>query len=308
MKRRYVLDPEGRAGESVRAILRSLLDVLESKVDGVVEDTGVDFLHDLRVANRRTRTVLSQMRGVLPGSRVAVFSPGFKWLSVVTGPHRDLDVTLLEMAGFRGRTGIDEPTFDLLQHILEDKRRAEHDRVSAALRSTGFRLLLEGWRDFLESESEESHHSPLASTPIIEIAGPRILKAAKRIRKRGATISPDASAALLHRLRIDGKKLRYLLEFFFVLYDSAAVSRSIDELKRFQDTLGEFNDTEVQLALIREFSDETCFPAAELDVIDRLTNEITERQRALRIDAVDRYAAFASDDSRRLYNKMFKAR
>ena len=308
MKRRYVLDPEGRAGESVRAILRGLLDVLESKVDGVVEDTDIEFLHDLRVANRRTRTTLSQMRGVLPASRVADFSPGFKRLSVVTGPCRDLDVTLLEMAGFRGRSGIDEPTLDLLQRFLEDKRRAEHDRVSGALRSRRFRLLLEGWRDFLDSKSEGNPYSPLASTPIIEVAGPRILKAAKRIRRRGAAISPDASAALFHRLRIDGKKLRYLLEFFFVLYGSAAISRFIDELKRFQDTLSEFNDTEVQLALIRDFSDEIPFAPAGVGVIDRLTNEITERQRALRIDAVDRYTAFASDDSRRVYKKMFKTR
>jgi hypothetical protein len=57
-----------RADESVLRILRRLFWTLESNVEGVIGDDHIDFLHDLRVANRRTRTLLSQIKGVVPAS------------------------------------------------------------------------------------------------------------------------------------------------------------------------------------------------------------------------------------------------
>ena len=146
----------------------------------------------------------------------------------------------------------------------------------------------------------------LASAAIIEVAGPRIVKANTTLRKRGAGISADAPAPLLHRLRIDGKRLRYLLEFFFDLYPSVTMTRFIKELKRLQDLLGNFNDTEVQLALIRDFRDE--HPSAAYDTPVKLIELLTERQHELRAEFSERFTDFTSEESRNLYNKTFKNR
>jgi len=306
MKQPYALSPDDRADESVRNILRQLFNSLRSNIDGVLEDLDIECLHDLRVAIRRTRTVLSQIKGVLEPSAVARFSPDFKWLGAVTGPCRDLDVTLLEMRVPTKQSGIQESALDPFRRFLEERRKAEHGLLVAAFRTPRFCKLVEGWDGYLSSSVREEDEQSIASSSIIEVAGPRILKAFERIRKRGAAVEPAAAAELLHRLRIDGKKLRYLLEFFAALFASKTVSRCIKELKRLQDILGEFNDTKVQLDLINEFSRTTSSASASNDVMNQLTNAISERQSALRIEFIDRFTSFAGQDNRRLYEKTFR--
>ncbi|MCK7497847.1 MAG: CHAD domain-containing protein [Comamonadaceae bacterium] len=55
--------------------------------------------------------------------------------------------------------------------------------------------------------------------------------------------SPDHD---LHRLRITGKKLRYLVEFFRDLYPAAEIDLLIKAMKGIQDFLGEYQDCTVQ--------------------------------------------------------------
>jgi CHAD domain-containing protein len=306
MQRFYCLIATDPADQSARRILRQLFGVLRSNVGGVVEDEDIEFLHDLRVANRRTRTALSQTKGVLPSSVMDTFPPEFKWLGDVTGPCRDLDVMLLEMDSHRHQAEIDDGALSPLENFLKEKRRLEHDLVRAALQSERFQRLVDDWGRFLETGAEEGAKAPLAPVSTIDVAGPRILKAYRRIRKRGAEIDDNPPAALLHRLRIDGKKLRYLLEFFSDLYPGSTVTRFIRELKQLQDILGGSNDTVVQLALTREFADQGTATAETLVAVGRFTEAITQRQRELRAEFSERFELFASDDSRRLYKKTFR--
>ena len=60
-----------------------------------MRDIDTEFLHDLRVAVRRTRSALKLAGDALPAGLAARFSPEFKWLGDLTTPTRDLDVYLL---------------------------------------------------------------------------------------------------------------------------------------------------------------------------------------------------------------------
>jgi CHAD domain-containing protein len=307
MIRSYQLAPDDRADASLRKILGALFDTLLSNVEGVVSDKDIEPLHDLRVANRRTRTALSQLKDLLPSEVGQRYSPEFKWIGTVTGPCRDLDVTLAEFQSYLQDPALEEDRLTQLISFLEVTRRAEHHRVASALRSTRFQHLVAGWIDFLQSPLNVPSDPPLGAASIAGVSGRCILKANTRLRKRGVGISADAPPSLLHRLRIDGKKLRYLLEFFFDLYEATVVSRFIKELKRFQDILGDFNDTEVQLALVREFVDRDASRSAPAEV-DELREIIRDRQGELRTEFAERFAVFASDESRKLYKRTFKAR
>ena len=82
------------------AIARALVisaDVIAANVSGVVRDLDSKFLRDLRVAVRRTRSVLKLTGDVLPDGIVECYGPEFKWLADLTGPTRDLDVFLREI-------------------------------------------------------------------------------------------------------------------------------------------------------------------------------------------------------------------
>ena len=70
---------------------------------GVRADIDSEFLHDYRVAVRRTRSALSQIKDVLPEDKVEHFKTEFGWLGQMTGPTRDLDVYLLQFEHLRNQ-------------------------------------------------------------------------------------------------------------------------------------------------------------------------------------------------------------
>ena len=64
---------------------------------GVRANLDTEFLHDFRVAIRRTRSLLRQIRHVIPLDVGRYFSTGFSWVGRLTGPLRDLDVLILAL-------------------------------------------------------------------------------------------------------------------------------------------------------------------------------------------------------------------
>jgi CHAD domain len=86
------------ARDALAMVLLRLLDTLEANVAGTVRDIDTEFLHDLRVAVRRTRTGLKLGAELLPDGLAAEYRPAFKWLGDLTTPTRDLDVHLLNFA------------------------------------------------------------------------------------------------------------------------------------------------------------------------------------------------------------------
>lgn len=119
------LKPKEPAVDAMRKILRTLLATLERNVDGTRADLDSEFLHDLRVATRRTRSALSQVKRVLPDAVVEEFKARFAWLGQITGPTRDLDVFLLELPHYRASLPA-AMAGDL--DALEEQLKAAHKR------------------------------------------------------------------------------------------------------------------------------------------------------------------------------------
>src|SRR5690606_30816838 len=68
----------------------------------------------------------------------------------------------------------------------------------------------------------------------------------KKICRYGAEIDEHTPDEQIHELRIEGKKLRYLLDFFSELFAAEQVKPQLKALKRLQTILGDFNDYGVQ--------------------------------------------------------------
>lgn len=302
-KPRLKLKRKTNVDSALRSILLQLFKTLSDNVDGVIEDVDIEFLHDLRVASRRTRSALSQLKGVLPKSKSNRFAAEFEWLGSVTGPCRDLDVNLLDMDRFRLEIGSEDDTLEPLHRLLRRSRAAELRRVRRALRSARFNDLVSQWSEFLEEPGSDS------SDPIGEIADKRILKAYRRMLKRGSKLGDDPQPEALHRLRIDAKKLRYLLEFFSSLYPRKTLAKLVIELKKLQDVLGNFNDMEVQQTRLAQFADQLISTGeARSDTVfamGRLADAMRQRQEDHRRDFAECFAEFADEDSRQLYQQLF---
>ncbi len=83
------------AALAVCTVLTRLFGTAQANIPGTIRDIDTEFLHDLRIAVRRTRSVLKLAGSVLPASLPDRYRPEFKWLGDLTTPTRDLDVYLL---------------------------------------------------------------------------------------------------------------------------------------------------------------------------------------------------------------------
>jgi CHAD domain-containing protein len=308
------LSPSMPARAALADVLLRLADTVTANVSFVIRDVDIEFLHDLRVAVRRTRSALKLAGDALPGGMAARFAPEFKWLGDLTTPTRDLDVYL---AGFdqmaAGLSAASPGDLEPFRAHLAARRRTERRRLVRGLRSARFASLMTDWRSALEAAAGQ----PAGPEPDIgSLAADRIARAYRRVVKLGSALTrPGAgngpSGTDLHSLRKRSKELRYLLEFFGSLYDPAAYRRAVKKLKGLQDCLGEFQDGEVQREAIRGFAvqmlarrgargtgRQAAAPptaaelAATLLAMGELTAQLHARQLRGRAEVADRFAQF----------------
>ncbi|MGO9297323.1 MAG: CHAD domain-containing protein [Streptosporangiaceae bacterium] len=292
------------AAEAVAAVLAELLEMIEINVDGTVRDIDTEFLHDLRVAVRRTRSALKLAGDALPPGLAAGYAPEFKWLGDLTTPTRDLDVYLLDFPVMTARLAAASAADlrPLHDHLLR-RRRAARRQLTAGLRSARFTGLTQNWREALAGVAAGRGKRSAAGRPgTPQLAADRIGRAHRRMLTAGAAITPASPPHQLHNLRKRGKELRYLLELFGSLYDQAEHWQAVRALKNLQDCLGEFQDTEVQLTELREFADQMMArrsaPAATLLAMGEIAAGLAHRQQAARSQFSERFRAFASPASR----------
>lgn len=303
------LRPTMAAGEAVRRILQGLLEAMEANEAGTCAARDPEFLHDFRVAIRRTRTALGQIKGVLPAPVLERFRPEFAWLGEITGPTRDLDVFLLRFEGYRER--LPEEFRDALEPLgrfLEAHQRTEQSRLAEALASPRYRQFKKDWSAFLAAPGIQGS-PPDAELPVAEVAGKRIRKVLRRAIRAGEAIGVDSPAEDLHELRKTCKKLRYLLEFFQSLYPPQKIARLIRALKTLQDNLGDFQDLQVQSEALQKFADQVAaegeVPPRSLLAMGMLIEGLQHRQRQARAEFAGWLAEFSRKKNLRLFDEIF---
>lgn len=302
---------EQRGDSAAVAVLTRLLEVIEDNLDGTIEDVDSEFLHDLRVAVRRSRAVQRELAGVFPPRELASFRSEFRWLQQVTGDSRDLDVYVLEFDEYRELVS-EELRGDLepLLAVLGARRLTARGEMVSALCSERASRLRSGWRRQLEEMvGLPEDERPDAARPIGELAGERIRKVYRRMVRMGDAISVDSPAEDYHELRKKGKELRYLLELFAAaLYPGEVVKPMIKALKGLQDVLGRHQDREIQVGVLRSLGDDVAAaprgPAA-LMAMGALVQSLERDQLAARGLFADSFAGFASREQRKLVKDTF---
>jgi CHAD domain-containing protein len=288
------------ASVAVARLLLRQLDIIENNVDGVLRDIDTEFLHDFRVAVRRTRSAIKLLGSVLPAKLAEHYAAEFKWLGDLTTPTRDLDVHLL---------GFDTMTEDLvaaspadlepLRAFLVRRRAREFRRLARALRGPRFRAITDDWRKALleiRDTGGPRKCRPSAESLALSTTG----RAFRRITALGSAITPDSPPESLHNLRKRAKELRYLLEFFAPLHDPVAYRKVVGDLKQLQDCLGEFQDSQVQREEIHALADamlaERAAPAATLLAMGEIAAKLALSQAEARADFATRFARFAGPE------------
>jgi len=288
---------------AVASVLLGLLDTLEQNVDGVLRDIDTEFLHDLRVAVRRTRSGIKLLGDVVPGA--APYAPEFKWLGDLTTPTRDLDVYLLGFGALTAQLAAASPAdLEPFRAFLTRRRTRETRHLTAGLRSARFHTLTGHWRKVLLEAQDSGRKGPGRSTSTgswvltaDELAVARTARVFRRVAAQGAAITAGSPPEALHNLRKRCKELRYVLEFFAPLHDPAAYRKVVGDLKQLQDVLGEFQDSQVQREEIHALADamlaERAAPAATLLAMGELAANLAQQQADARANFARRFTAFA---------------
>jgi CHAD domain-containing protein len=295
------------AGLSIRRVLANLATTIEANLDGTIADTDPELLHELRVAVRRTRSVLAQAKGVLPGTIRRDHREGFGWLGEITGPARDLDVYLLRWADYTAPlTEEDRTSLDVVRAVLETRRRVAHDRLAEELRSERARALLDGWQRWLDDPEVVSPRVLRLGPLVVE----RIRKAQRTVLLEGRAITPESPPERLHDLRKSTKRLRYLLECFGGLFPAKPHRSFVRQLKELQDNLGAHQDAEIHLAelrmLARDLEDEGEVDADVLLAAERLGDDLERRRQRERDRFAKRFAAYDTKRTRRALHALLE--
>jgi CHAD domain-containing protein len=212
-------------------------------------------IHQMRVAVRRLRGILSAFAPLLPPEHRRWASNELRWFADVLGEARNLDVFAAELLG-PARVALPAASeFERLSMAIERRRQVAHTSARRAIASVRFGASVRalsnwfgrcGWR--VDGHCEE------LQPPIGELA-PILLDRVRRQARKAAKGFARQSEEQRHRLRIAMKKLRYACELLAVLYDPSDSKRYIQHLKRLQDDLGDINDVHVGRETVAELAE-----------------------------------------------------
>ena len=297
------------ARQAVKTIYRDLLATMLRNRQGILDDLDSEFLHDFRVAVRRTRSAMSLIKNVLEPEVVEHFQEEFRYLGQVTGATRDLDVYLLMEDNYKAR--LPESLQTGLHYFFEDlaqRRREEQKRLARALRESRYQQIVVDWQDYLDRDDQENPTSK-SNMPVERIARKIIMKRCLRVVRDGRAIHQDTPDSELHRLRIQGKKLRYSLEFFSSLFPEKKIKKLIKQLKLLQDNLGDFNDLSVQQDMLHEYLDNikprTVKAKGLAAAIGGLLTNLYHQHRRVRTHFEETFAHFVSKENLAVYQELF---
>jgi CHAD domain-containing protein len=303
-EQQFEMRPDQPADLVVAEALLGYLSNLEANVAGVISDIDTEYLHELRIAVRRTRSILKLLGDVLPDGLAVRMAPEFRWLGQATTPTRDLDVYLLGVADLAASVTKPADLDPFATHIRRQRMLA-HRALVRALRSRRFSGLCQVWRAELEAVVAAPTRHQLTAA---QLADERVRRIFRKLRKRARIIDADSPAEQVHALRKTGKELRYLVELFKPVCDAKVYKQVIRDFKDLQDVLGEFQDSEVQAAALRLFAQEMIdggeVKAGTILAMGELCGRFDAGQRVARAELTARHDAYLGKRAARHVNRL----
>lgn len=303
------LDPDMHADIAGKYIYSHLLKAIKANEQGTIANIDSEFLHDFRVAVRRTRSGLSQIKGILPANINAYYVDFFCWLGQITGPTRDLDVYLLNFECYKSSLpdSIREDLNPLYDFLLTKQQKAQKE-LAKKLQSAKYLSTLSEWEQYLKEPSYKKPFEQHAKLAIKELADRRIWKVFTRVLQEGDAITSLSPAEALHELRKSCKKLRYLMEFFQSLYPEQQIKHLIKNLKGLQEVLGDFQDYAVQEHNLKLFSEEMMVlntPANTFLAMGVLIQDLDAHRCRARKDFASRFEDFKQEENQSAFKSLF---
>lgn len=239
----------------------------QANVWGALVDPAADpsYIHQLRVALRRLRSLLRLFAPVLPETFVAVWRRRLGDHARALDAARDLDVLCdAVLAPVGAAAGDPGGMLARLGTVLEAARGEARAAVWCQMAPASQGRLLLGFMAALHRLPQDDARRGRA---LVALAQRRLDRARRRVVRRLAA-ARKGDPEQLHRLRIACKHLRYGLDCCAPLFATKAVARYLRALSRVQDRLGYVHDLDVARARLPALAEVAGVPAAATLVLD----------------------------------------
>lgn len=234
-KRAGTVSPDMSPAVAFSTLTAPMVAQVAQRIGTLCASADPESLHKLRVALRRLRSLWWAYDPLIDKLQARCQRREFKALADSAGQTRDWDILkhlLAEDASTAHAFAALIERVDLLRGdaLLRSRATIASANVDAMLAQRIANVMLQ-----LDACSFDE--------PLAVFAANRVATAKKALRKRMERVlrNPDAGYTEVHEVRIAGKKMRYLLEFFAPVLDSGN-EMGIVELTQMQDELGKLND------------------------------------------------------------------
>lgn len=300
------IKPKMPGGKAMREIYNQLFINMIQNEQGIIKDIDTEYLHDFRIAIRKTRSALNLIKGVFPVKEVDYYLHAFSEITRSTNKLRDIDVYLLSKNQLKSRLPVKiqddlEPFFQQ----LKGERAIELKKVKRKLTSDFYKTLKSDWQAFFNAEFSGSTGAVSADTPILKVVKKNIKKKYTAILEIGFSIDDSSPDKKIHNLRIQCKRLRYLLEFFSSLFPKKAISILVNNLKQLQDKLGIMNDLFVQRESLKNYAENYRLETEVLLAMGYLISKLDQERKNERKKFHDSFRLFSDKGSQKIMKQLF---
>jgi len=246
---------DGTPTEGARGLALAMLVEARGRAGRLAGPADAEGLHDFRVSIRRLRSTLRAWREPLGKPVRDKDLRRLRRVGRATSAARDAEVLVAWVAGIAGSL---PPAHRATADWLAARLDSGTQRADLSRSLERFGAAADSLTRRLGRETPAGSPGTYAGTSAGTSAGTFAAALAVRIREQAASVQAclsrvktDDDAPLAHRARIEGKRLRYLIEPLREAIGARA-DPAVKALKRLQDLLGDLNDAHLAVSATRE--------------------------------------------------------
>jgi len=238
----------------------NLLNTFENQIDGVVDNKDSECVHKTRVASRRLRAALPVFRSCFPRKKYKKWKREIKKVTRLLADARDLDVQIAFIQQYIEKLSsiTDKGNLGLLLQNHKNRRNNIQPNLANGMQKLKELYILEDINTSCQRSISTQSNSTFNQTIILEKSQWNMAFVLQNFLGMEEYVHKENEKQKHHEMRIFAKKLRYTMEIFAPMYKNK-LAKEIDNIKNYQDILGEMHDCDVwidhvTLILLRERS------------------------------------------------------
>ncbi len=223
-------------------------------MDGVIENKDAECVHKTRVASRRLRAALPVFQSCFPRKKYKKWKNEIKEVTRLLADARDLDVQIEFIQKYIEKLSslTDKESLNILLKNHQNRRNVMQPSLVNGIQKLKTSNTLEEIISSCNQSIAKQSNSTFNQTIILEKAQRNIECGLQNFLSMEQYVHCENEKLKHHEMRICAKKLRYTMEIFAPMYNNK-LTKEIENIKKYQDILGEMHDCDVWIDYLPKF-------------------------------------------------------